>query len=132
MFGFGDPLISSTEELCLVVCRYCAPHRVSDTVTIQPTVGRSFQDLLGVFKAFFRPKCHPIMLDGCINGVHAVTINVLRIACLAVAKLLVAAQKPQFAQVCLQLFNFHCLHITIGVPCCARQPPQDRGASVPT
>ena len=79
----------------LDLTRYSAPHRVSDAVALPASVGRSPNDIAGVLKSFFRPQCHPVMLDAAINSVPVVVDNVCKLLLLVAAKLVCVLFKPQ-------------------------------------
>ncbi len=79
--------------------RYCLPHHVSDAVSLPGTLPRSCGGLSLLLSSFFRPQCHPVLLDAAINSLGVVAMNLACLVALAAAKLVCALHKPQLAGV---------------------------------
>lgn len=82
--------------------RYTAPFRISDSVAacIRNTTGyaRAYSYFV-LMRAYLRPKCHALILDGNMNTPHTVAANVYQIAALSLLKLLrVVHCSPQLPQ----------------------------------
>lgn len=101
---------TGTCEVFANYSRYCHPHHVGDAVTVPASSGRGYSDLLHLYKSYFRPKCHPVMLDGSVNGMRAVVLNLCRIACLAAAKLVCLITKPQFSAIVTSEVLLRCVY----------------------
>jgi hypothetical protein len=78
--------------------RYCGPGKLAESliVTFAPSVDEAVARML---RAFLRPKCHPVLLDGVINSVEAVALNVYQLCLLAASKLVVLLSRAPGATV---------------------------------
>ena len=68
--------------------RYEGPGRIREALTITPLI-RARPMLARTLRAFIRPKCHPVLLDGDINILPVVALNVFQLMLVTGAKLVV-------------------------------------------
>lgn len=88
----GLLLCPATGAITSDYSRYFGAGALEDSIAV--SLGPSpCEAVTRMVRAFLRPKCHPVLLDGHINSLRTVALNVFQMAVIAAAKLIIVLHR---------------------------------------